>query len=158
MAEASGEARQRQSRAAGNACLPSGGKVAHAARIVLDFRNEIVSVALAAVEIQLEALWAKKMYLLKQIERKLAGHQLRAGLELYEIPVALRQVRRTHGLHAGEGLFNRVAVVYVERVAGDLAVKPRSGAPFATSVFFEQILDLVSYKQRFHGIKTSGLS
>jgi hypothetical protein len=49
-------------------------------------------------------------------------------------------------------------VVYVERVAGDLAVKPRSGAPFATSVFFEQILDLVSYKQRFHGIKTSGLS
>jgi hypothetical protein len=43
-----------------------------------------------------------------------------------------------------------MTVVDVEREAGDVAFKPRSGASLAAPIRFEEILGLVSDKQCFH--------
>ena len=59
-------------------------------------------------------------------------------------------MRRADRLNAARRVLDCVAVVDVERVTGDIAVKPRNGASLASPVHFEQVLDLVSDKQCFH--------
>ena len=59
MAETAGEARNHELLPAWDARGPDGGKVTHAVRVVLDLCDEIVSVALATVELKFKALGVK---------------------------------------------------------------------------------------------------
>ena len=150
MAKTAGKTRKHELLPPWDARGPDGGKVAHTIWIILDLCEEIVPVALATDEFKLKALGVKQVYLLKEIERKFPRHQFRASLELYKIPVVLRQMRRADRLNTARRVLNCMAVVDVERVAGDVAFKPRSGASLAAPIRFEEILGLVSDKQCFH--------
>lgn len=127
VAEAAGKARKLDWRDAGHAGPPLCGEIAYAARVADDLFEKRVPVALLALEIKreswrLEISAEKTRYLLQQVERELSAHQLRTCLEAYLVPRAFRQMRRADDLRV-VGLLYGVTLVYVEHMAGRIAVQ-----------------------------------
>ena len=125
MAEAAGVAREHQPSSARDARGPFRPEGAHAVRIVLDLVQQVVPVALASHEVQLELRGLQEVYLLQEVERELAGHDLGARPELDYVPRPLGEVRRADALRVPDLLYG-VTVVDVEHMARDVSFeKPR---------------------------------
>jgi hypothetical protein len=149
VAEAPRVTREHKPFSARNARWPLRAEIAHAVRIVADFREKLVPVALLADELELEFRGLKTMNLLKHIKRKLARHEFRTRLEFYKIPRPFGQMRRTDGADMMR-LLDGVAMVDIERMAENVTVDPLRGKLLTVLAALKEIGGLVSYEERFH--------
>ena len=149
MAKAPGVARKHKLIAAGNARRPLRAEIAHAVRIVADFGEKLVPVALLADEFELELRGLETVYLLKHIKRKLARHKFWPCLEFYKIPRTFGQMRRTDGADMMRFL-DGVAMVDIKRMAKNVPVDPLGGKLLAVLAALKKIGSLISYEKRFH--------
>src|SRR5574344_1202031 len=155
VAEAAGEGGERELRSAGDGSRPCRGKVADALGVVLDLVEKVVAVAFLAFEVHDEAgrthLAADQLRaFLEEVEREFARHQLGAGLEPDHVPRAFGKMRRANRLRVMD-LLDRVPVVYVEGMAGDVGRQPRRRGRFSVTALLEQGGGAIAYKERLHG-------